>query len=174
MITIHLPGTGTQTMRERGIDGGGERIADWLEHSRYQSEVKTPDEDEQSNLLVAKSAEAKSEHRMYMKQVCFSFSALSLPGLGTVQWSGNQVSPAVPVEHQGLAAGQHPAAEADLRPAKRGEAVVGGEARAGETLRQESREGLGGKLAGRTTEAWVTSGRGERREEERRGRRGKT
>lgn len=32
-------------MRERGIDEGGEQIADWLEHLQYQSEVKTPDED---------------------------------------------------------------------------------------------------------------------------------
>lgn len=45
----------------------------------------------------------------------FSLS-VSLPGLGTVQWSGDQMSPAVPVEYQGLAAGQHPAAEADLGP----------------------------------------------------------
>lgn len=63
--------------------------------------------------------------------------------------------PAVPVEDQCLAAGQHAAAEADLGAAEGGEAVVGGEARAGETLREERREGLGGQLAGRTAEAWV-------------------
>lgn len=73
------------------------------------------------------------------------------------------MSPAVPVEDQGLAAGQHPAAKADLGPAERGEAVVGGEAWAGETLGQERREGLGGELAGRATEAWVTSGRRDER-----------
>lgn len=32
-------------MRERGIDKGGEWIADWLEHLQYLSEVKTPEED---------------------------------------------------------------------------------------------------------------------------------
>lgn len=32
-------------MRERGIEEGGEKKADWLEHLQYQSEVKTPDED---------------------------------------------------------------------------------------------------------------------------------
>lgn len=64
--------------------------------------------------------------------------------------------PAVPVEDQRLAAGQDTAAEADLGAAQGGEAVVGGEARAGEALREERREGLGGQLAGRTTEAWVT------------------
>lgn len=48
--------------------------------------------------------------------------------------------------------------------------MVGGEAWAGETLRQECGEGLGGKLTGWTTEAWVTSGRwSEKRGEERRG-----
>lgn len=69
------------------------------------------------------------------------------------------MSPAVPVEDQGLAAGQHPAAEADLGPTQRGEAVVGGEARAGEALRQERRERLGGELAGRAAESGVASGR---------------
>lgn len=64
--------------------------------------------------------------------------------------------PAVPVEDQRLAAGQHAAAKADLGAAKGGEAVVGGKARAGETLGEERREGLGGQLAGRTAEAWVT------------------
>lgn len=64
--------------------------------------------------------------------------------------------PAVPVEDQRLAAGQHAAAEADLGTAEGGEAVVGGKARAGETLGEERREGLGGQLAGRTAEAWVT------------------
>lgn len=44
------------------------------------------------------------------------------------------MSPTVPVEDQSLATGQHPAAKADLSPTKRGEAVVGGEAWAGETL----------------------------------------
>lgn len=58
----------------------------------------------------------------------------SLPGLGTVQRRGDQVSPAVSVEDQGLAARQHPAAKADLGPSERGEAVVGGEARAGEAF----------------------------------------
>lgn len=35
------PSIGTQSMKERGIDEGGERIADWLEHLHYKSEVKT-------------------------------------------------------------------------------------------------------------------------------------
>ena len=91
---------------------------------------------------------------------------LALPGLGAVQGGGDQVSPAVPVEHQGLAAGQHPAAEADLGPPQRREAVIGGEARAGEALRQEGREGLGGQLTRRTAEPRVTSGRGGAQEEE--------
>lgn len=58
----------------------------------------------------------------------------SLPGLGTVQRSGDQVSPAVSVEDQGLAARQHPTAKADLGPTERGEAVVGREARTGEAF----------------------------------------
>ena len=91
---------------------------------------------------------------------------LTLPGLGAVQGGGNQVSPAVPVEDQGLATGQHPAAEADLRPPQGGEAVVGGEARAGEALRQEGREGLGGQLTRRAAEPGVTSGGGGAQEEE--------
>lgn len=37
--------------------------------------------------------------------------------------------------------------------------MVGGEAWAGETLRQEGWEGLRGQLTGWTTEAWVTSDR---------------
>lgn len=69
------------------------------------------------------------------------------------------MSPAVSVEDQGLATRQNPTSEADLGAAERGEAVVGGEARAGETLRQERREGLGGQLTGRTAEARVTSDR---------------
>lgn len=87
------------------------------------------------------------------------FVGCSLPGLGTVQWSGDQVSPAVSVEDQGLATRQHPTSKADLGPTERGEAVVGGEAWAGETLRQERRECLGGELTGRTAEARVTSDR---------------
>lgn len=75
------------------------------------------------------------------------------------------MSPAVSVEDQSLAAGQHPTAEADLSPAERREAVVGGEAWAGETLRQECWEGLGGELTGWTTKSWVTS-REENRGEE--------
>lgn len=67
------------------------------------------------------------------------------------------MSPAVSVEDQGLATCQHPTSKADLGPTERGEAVVGGEAWAGETLRQERRECLGGKLTGRTTETRVTS-----------------
>lgn len=78
------------------------------------------------------------------------------------------MSPAVSVEDQGLPAGQHATTEADLGTTERGEAVVGGEARAGEALRQERREGLGGELTGRTTEARVTSG-GERGRERERG-----
>lgn len=87
-----------------------------------------------------------------------SLSTIPLPGLGTVQWSSNQMSPTVPVEHQSFATGQDPAAKADLSPTKGREAVVGGEAWAGETLWQESWEGLGGKFTGWTTKAWVTSG----------------
>lgn len=44
------------------------------------------------------------------------------------------MSPAVSVEDQGLAAGQHPTAKADLGPTERGEAVVGGQARTGEAF----------------------------------------
>lgn len=44
------------------------------------------------------------------------------------------MSSAVPVEDQSLATGQHPTSEADLSPTQRREAVVGGEARAGETF----------------------------------------
>lgn len=66
------------------------------------------------------------------------------------------MSPAVPVENQRFAAGKHAAAKADLRPTKWGEAVVGGEARAGKTLRKESWKSLGGKLTSWTTEARVT------------------
>lgn len=86
-----------------------------------------------------------------------TFVGCALPGLGTVQWSGDQVSPAVSVEDQGLATRQHPTSKADLGPTERGEAVVGGKAWAGETLRQECWEGLGGQLTGRTAEARVTS-----------------
>lgn len=91
-----------------------------------------------------------------------------LPGLGTVQWSSDQVSSAVPVEDQSLAAGKHSTSKADFSPTKRGEAVVGGEAWAGETLREESWESLGCQLTSWTTEAWITSGwqRGEKKEEE--------
>lgn len=64
--------------------------------------------------------------------------------------------PAVPVEDQSLAAGQDAAAEADLGAAQRREAVVGREARTGEALGEERREGLRGQLAGRTAEARVT------------------
>lgn len=69
------------------------------------------------------------------------------------------MSPAVSVEDQGLAARQHPTAKADLGPPERGEAVVGGEAWAGETFGQERRECLGGELTGRATESRVTSDR---------------
>lgn len=89
-------------------------------------------------------------------QSCY-LSAVLLPGLRTVQRSGDQVSPAVSVEDQGLAAGKDPTSKTDLGSAEGGEAVVGGEARAGETLREECREGLGGKLTGWTAETWVTS-----------------
>lgn len=49
--------------------------------------------------------------------------------------------------------------------------MVGGQAWAGETLRQESWEGLGGELTGWTTKSWVTSDRwrGEERRREGRG-----
>lgn len=87
------------------------------------------------------------------------FIGCPLPGLGTVQWSGDQVSPAVSVEDQGLATRQHPTSKADLGPTERGEAVVGGEAWAGETFRQERWECLGGELTGRTAEARVTPDR---------------
>ena len=88
----------------------------------------------------------------------FFIPAQTLPGLGTVQWSGDQVSSAVPVEDQRLATGKHSAPKADLSSAERGEAVVGREARAGETLREEGWESLGCKLTSWTTEAWITSG----------------
>lgn len=55
---------------------------------------------------------------LFLRSRSCSVSAVSLPGLGTVKRSGDQVSPAVPVEDQRLAAGQHPAAKADLSPAK--------------------------------------------------------
>lgn len=88
------------------------------------------------------------------------------------------MSPAVAVEDQGLAAGQHAAAKADLGPAQRREAVVGGEARAGEALRQERRERLRGQLTRRPTETWITpvgggKGRGEKRGDEGEGERQK-
>lgn len=84
-------------------------------------------------------------------------SALSVPGLGTVERRCDQVSPAIPVKDQSLSAGQHAAAKADFTAAQRREAVVGGKTRAGETLGQESGEGLRRKLTSRTAEAWVTS-----------------
>lgn len=67
--------------------------------------------------------------------------------------------PTVPVKDQSLSTGQHPTAKADLSPTKRREAVIRGKTWTGETLRQESWEGLGGKFAGWTTEAWITSRR---------------
>lgn len=82
------------------------------------------------------------------------------------------MSPAVSVEDQGLAAGKDPTSKTDLGSAEGGEAVVGGEARAGETLREKSREGLGGKLTGWTAETWVTSLKKGRRGHDRRARGG--
>ena len=70
-------------------------------------------------------------------------SALSLsPGLGAVKEGGDKLPPPILVEDQGLAAGQDPAAEADLSPPDGVKVVVGGEAGAGEALRDEHGEGL--------------------------------
>lgn len=70
-----------------------------------------------------------------------SSSPLS-PGLGAVQEGGDQLAPAILVEDQGLATGQHPTAKADLGAPDGVEVVVGGKAGAGEALRDEDREGL--------------------------------
>lgn len=64
------------------------------------------------------------------------------PGLGAVQEGGDELASAVLVEDQRLPAGQHAAAKADLGPADGVEAVVGGEAGAGEALGDEHGEGL--------------------------------
>lgn len=64
------------------------------------------------------------------------------PGLGAVQEGGDELAPPVLVEDQGLAAGQDPAAKADLGPTDGVEAVVGGEAGAGEALGDEHGESL--------------------------------
>lgn len=74
-------------------------------------------------------------------------SALPLsPGLGAVKEGGDELASPVLVEDQGLAAGQDPAAEADLGPPDGVKVVVGGEAGAGEALRDEHGEGLRGRL----------------------------
>lgn len=64
------------------------------------------------------------------------------PGLGAVKEGGNKLAPPILVEDQGLAAGQDPAAEADLSPPDGVKIVVGREAGAGEALRDEHGEGL--------------------------------
>lgn len=68
------------------------------------------------------------------------------PGLGAVQEGGDKLASPILVEDQGLAAGQDPAAEADLGPADGVKAVVGGEAGAGEALGDEHGKGLRRRL----------------------------
>lgn len=131
--------------------------ADWPEkHLWDKSQVRTTDDDDSAASKSSTVATDCSQNNFFLGRWEILFG---LPGLGTVQRRRDQVPPAVPVEDQRLAAGQDAAAEADLSAAQRQEAVVGGEARTGETLGEERREGLRGQLAGRTAEAWVAPAR---------------
>lgn len=72
---------------------------------------------------------------------CIAALLLS-PGLGAVEEGGDELAPPVLVEDQRLATGQDAAAKADLGSTDRVKIVVGGEAGAGEALRDEHGEGL--------------------------------
>lgn len=78
------------------------------------------------------------------------------PGLGAVQEGGDELAPPILVEDQGFAAGQDPTAEADLGTTDGVEAVVGGEAGAGEALGDEHGEGLRRCLTRRPRKTRVT------------------